>query len=157
MPTNPTLLEKLRPEPAVNANLPVPTPLPVAEKKQGWLGRLAGTAKAAGGKVVNLARRTKARVAQVAPGWLASGWGRLKVLAQGCWAFLVGVAGTSWQARQPLLLALGVGSVIGLGCYLAGPLVASTVSGLAAFVGSLVASARNAVRRALAGMTLQEA
>ena len=65
-----------------------------------------------------------ARVAQVAPGWLASGWGRLKVLAQGCWAFLVGVAGTSWQARQPLLLALGVGSVIGLGCYLAGPLVA---------------------------------
>jgi hypothetical protein len=46
-----------------------------------------------------------------------------------------------WPCRSPLLLALGVGLVLGVGCYLAGPFVAATVSGLAGFAGSLTVSA----------------
>jgi hypothetical protein len=46
-----------------------------------------------------------------------------------------------WQCRGPLLLALAVGLVLGVGCYLAGPFVAATVSGLAGFAGSLTVSA----------------
>jgi hypothetical protein len=46
-----------------------------------------------------------------------------------------------WQCRKPLLLALAVGLVLGVGCYLAGPFVAATVSGLAGFAGSLTVSA----------------
>jgi len=47
------------------------------------------------------------------------------VLARALGAFLGSAAGVAWQARQPLLVALGVGSVLGLGCYLAGPVVSS--------------------------------
>jgi hypothetical protein len=50
-----------------------------------------------------------------------------------------------------------VGSTLGLGCYLAGPVVSSTVSGFAGFVGSLVASAVNSLRRALLCFDLQDA
>jgi hypothetical protein len=46
--------------------------------------------------------------------------------------------------RKPLLVALAVGLVVGLGAYCAGPFVASFVSGLLAFVGALVV---NLVRR----------
>jgi hypothetical protein len=46
-----------------------------------------------------------------------------------------------WPCRRPLLLALGVGLVLGVGCYLAGPFLAATVSGLAGFAGSLAVSA----------------
>jgi hypothetical protein len=49
-----------------------------------------------------------------------------------------------WSYRKPLLIALTVGLVIGLGSYCAGPFVASFVSGVLAFVGALVV---NLVRR----------
>jgi hypothetical protein len=49
-----------------------------------------------------------------------------------------------WSYRKPLLIALTVGLVVGLGVYCAGPFVASFVSGLLAFVGALVV---NLVRR----------
>jgi hypothetical protein len=54
-----------------------------------------------------------------------------------------------WQCRSPLLLALGVGLVLGVGCYLAGPFVAATVSGLAGFAGSLMVSAMGQLYRLL--------
>ena len=53
--------------------------------------------------------------------------------------------------RKPLLVAMAVGTAVGLGCYLAGPAVSSAVSGLAGFVGSLVAGTRDRLRRMLAG------
>jgi hypothetical protein len=52
--------------------------------------------------------------------------------------------------RKPLLAALAVGTAVGLGCYLAGPAVSLAVSGLAGFVGALVAGTRNRLRRMLA-------
>ena len=61
-----------------------------------------------------------------------------------------------WLRPAPLLvvmalvIALAVGALLGVGCYCAGPVVASTVSGLAGFAGSLIASAIQALRRMLA-------
>ncbi len=41
------------------------------------------------------------------------------------------------QVRRLLAVALGIGVVVGVGCFVAGPIVASAVSGFAGFVGSL--------------------
>jgi hypothetical protein len=41
------------------------------------------------------------------------------------------------QVRRSLVVALGVGVLVAVGCFLAGPMVASAVSGFAGFVGSL--------------------
>jgi hypothetical protein len=51
--------------------------------------------------------------------------------------------------RKPLLVALAVGTAVGLGCYLAGPAVSSVVSGVTGFIGSLVASLLSRLRRML--------
>ena len=157
--TNPELLAKLRPEPAAPA---VPPPPPI--KGSGWFSRLAGVAKRAGGKAVNLARQACGKVAQQARGacqslstCLTKVFTRVKGLALGFWAWLCGAAGVAWRARKPLLLALGVGSVLGLGCYLAGPVVSSAVSGCAGFVAALVASAVNSMRRAFLCFALPDA
>jgi len=47
-----------------------------------------------------------------------------------------------WHGRKIVLAALGAGLLVGLGCYHASPLVASTVSGLAAFAGSVAGAGR---------------
>ena len=46
------------------------------------------------------------------------------------------------QVRRSLVLALGVGVILGVGCFVAGPLVASLVSGIAGFVVSLATALR---------------
>jgi len=157
--TNPELLEKLRPEPIPQAVPPTP-----AATGPGWLSRLAGLAKSACAKGCNLAKQGCSKVAQLArAGWAAVNAGvaylsgRVKVLARGLWAFLGGAVSVAWQVRKPLLIALSVGSAIGLGWYLAGPVVSSAVSGCAGFVGSLVARAVNCLRRALLAFDLQNA
>jgi hypothetical protein len=50
-----------------------------------------------------------------------------------------GVAGVRFirQVRRSLGMALGIGVLVGVGCFVAGPVVASAVSGVAGFVGSL--------------------
>jgi len=157
--TNPELLEKLRPEPVPQVVPPTP-----AAQGPGWLSRLAKVAKGVCKKACTLAHQACAKVAQVARclcrairAGAAQVSGRAKRLARGLWAFLGGAAGAAWRARQPLLIALGVGSVLGLGCYLAGPVVSSAVSGFAGFVASLVASAVNSLRRALLCLALPDA
>jgi len=157
--TNPELLEKLRPE-----TVPQAVPATPAAPGPGWLSRLAGVAKGACAKACNLARQACGKVAQLArAGWAAVNAGvayvsgRVKMLARALGAFLGSAAGVAWQARKPLLIALGVGSALGLGCYLAGPVVSSAVSGFAGFVGALVASTVNSLRRALLCFDLQDA
>jgi hypothetical protein len=157
--TNPELLARLRPEPVPQ---PVP-PTPVAPGP-GWLSCLAGAAKGACKKACNRTQQACSKVAQVARclcrairAGAAPVSGRATRLARGLGALLGGAAGVAWRARQPLLLALGVGAALGLGCYLAGPVVSSAVSGFAGFVASLVASAVNSLRRALRCFALQDA
>jgi hypothetical protein len=60
---------------------------------------------------------------------------------------LSGLLSMLWHGRKVVLAALGAGLLVGLGCYHAGPLVASTVSGLAAFAGSVAAGVGRWLRR----------
>jgi hypothetical protein len=48
----------------------------------------------------------------------------------------------AWKLRTPVLLALGVGGTLAVACYMAGPLFASAVSGLAGMSEVLKAKAR---------------
>jgi hypothetical protein len=57
------------------------------------------------------------------------------------WQVLPGLLLLVWRQRQALLLAVGIGSLVGLGCYLAGPLLASLTSGLTCVVLTLAAQA----------------
>jgi hypothetical protein len=156
---NPELLNKLRPEPGPRAGLPIPATPPPAVKRPGWLSRLAGTAQDACGKAANLLRQACRQVAQRACGAWESLWScltkaatRVKVLGRGVGAMLRGAAGVAWQLGQPLLIALGVGVALGLGGFLAGPVVSAAVNGIAGFLGSLVASTVNSQRQARTGV-----
>jgi hypothetical protein len=62
---------------------------------------------------------------------------RLTSVARAIWYH--GVAGVRFvrQVRRSLAVALSVGVLIGVGCFVAGPVVASAVSAFAGFVGSL--------------------
>jgi hypothetical protein len=99
--------------------------------------------------------RVAGKVAQAARNQLTVAWQEGKKLAQAGWAFLRTALGVAWQMRKPLVVAVGVGTVIGVGCYCAGPLVASTVSGLAGFTGALVASTVHALRQMFLNFNLE--
>jgi len=58
--------------------------------------------------------------------------------------------------RKPLVIAVVIGTLIGVGCFFAGPTVASLVSGLAGFITSLAASAMNRLRRMLMSDELED-
>jgi hypothetical protein len=55
-----------------------------------------------------------------------------------------------WRLRGPVLLALSVGGVVAWGCYVAGPLIASAVGGLAGAAETLTARARRLQMRPMA-------
>jgi ElaB/YqjD/DUF883 family membrane-anchored ribosome-binding protein len=65
------------------------------------------------------------------------------------WQGLPGLFLLLWQLRKPLLLAMGLGSMVGLSCYFAGPLVASLASGLSSIILTLAAQALLSFRRLL--------
>jgi hypothetical protein len=64
---------------------------------------------------------------------------------------LARTAAVALRLRRPLGLAVGVGVALGVGCYLAGPAIASALGGVAGFGASLTASALRGVRRSLRG------
>jgi hypothetical protein len=85
--------------------------------------------------------------------WNAVGAVRQKAhaLGAGCgltWTTLAALVPFAWKCRKQVALACVVGSALALGCWWAGPTVASTVSGLAGFAGSLFASVLKTIRRA---------
>jgi hypothetical protein len=53
------------------------------------------------------------------------------------------------KLRRPLLIAVGVGGVVGVGAYLFGPWLCTAFGGLAGFTTSLAVQARNYLRRSL--------
>jgi hypothetical protein len=155
--TNPDLLKRLRPN-----TTPAPSLFSrLAHHAHTFCGWLAGAAKAACSKVINVAKQTASKTTQAARGYakavctrLVSTCRRARALVGRIGTFLAVAADLGRQLRNRLLLALAVGVVVGLGCYLGGPVIASTVSGLAGFAGSLLASAINALRRGLASLQL---
>jgi hypothetical protein len=75
--------------------------------------------------------------------WLARAswrltWTGLRRLAAG----IRRLPGLIWRMRGPVLLALSVRGVVAWGCYVAGPLIASAVGGLAGAAETLSARAR---------------
>jgi hypothetical protein len=148
--SNPELLRRLRPEPAPGDGK--------ARRLAPWLcGGLAGALCQCWRGVSTAAAQVRQKVAEVATVMrtgrqaLASRvCGGLTAFGRRVWlggALLVLLAR---RYRKPLLTALAVGAAVGLGCYLAGPAVSSAVSGIAGFIGSLVASTLNRLRRMLA-------
>jgi hypothetical protein len=155
--SNPDLLARLRP-----ASKPEPATVPSPPRGPGWLGRLAGATRAAcqtAGQLVKKGASKVARVAgnvvQAARHQLAVTWQEGKKLAQAGWAFLRTALGVAWHMRKPLIIAVGAGTLIGVGCYCAGPVVASTVSGLAGFTGALVASTVHALQQMFLDLNLE--
>ena len=133
----PDLLQRL-PGPAVQAG-----PRPSALK------RLLAAARRTAGRVVsgigrcgrwlgrairNLPATTR-RLAAAAWRRTVSGMRWLLVAARG-WPAL------AWRLRGPVLMALSVGGAVAWGCYVAGPLIASAVGGLAEAAETLSARAR---------------
>jgi hypothetical protein len=62
---------------------------------------------------------------------------RLTNLGRWIWWGAVDASRIYRQIRRSLVVALGIGMMVGVGCFLAGPMVASAVSAFAGFVGSL--------------------
>jgi hypothetical protein len=149
--SNPELLRRLRPEPA-------PTAGKVGKLARWLCGGLAGALRRCWGGLAAVAELGRQKVAEVGATVRAgrqalvgrlrgalTGFGRRMWLG-GALAVLL-----ARRHRKPLLAALAVGTAVGLGCYLAGPAVSSAVSGLAGFVGALVAGALGRLRRVMAG------
>ncbi len=76
--------------------------------------------------------------------------------ARRVWLAAFVVRALARRFRRVLLVAVLSGLVVGLGCYLAGPAVASALSGLAGFVATLAASLLARLRRVLRRAALQE-
>jgi hypothetical protein len=145
--SNPQLLQRLRPEPAPTAGK--------ARRLARWLcAGLAAVLRRCRGGLAAVAEQGRQMVTEVAAtvragrqalaGRVRTG---LRALGRRLWlggALLVLLAR---RYRRSLLAALAVGAAVGLGCYLAGPVVSSVVSGLAGFVGSLAAGVVNRLRR----------
>jgi hypothetical protein len=145
--TSAELQRRLHPEPAARPGL--------LRRAAAALGRgLVSAVRGVWGWVSVMSARTREKAAGAvtalrgAPGALVASARRgLTAFARSVWpAGLVGVRLVR-RFRKPLLVALASGTAIGLGCYLAGPAVASAVSGLAGFAGSLGASALGRLRQ----------
>ena len=108
------------------------------------------------GKTRSLRGRAAVIVRAGVPALLGRARRGMTAFARRVWSGVVVAAGVACRYRRALVIAVLVGTVIGLGCYLAGPTVASCVSGVAGFVGSLVASALNHLRRVLGSDGVQD-
>jgi hypothetical protein len=84
-------------------------------------------------RLTDLLQQTSALLQVQRDQWASRCWG--------LWQVLPGLLLLVWRRRQSLLLAVGIGSLVGLSCYFAGPLLASLTSGLSSIVLTLVAQA----------------
>jgi hypothetical protein len=147
--SNPELLRRLRPEPAPATG--------TYRRLASWLcGGLAAVLRRCWRGLSTATAQVRQKAEEVTAALRA---GR-KALADRVRAGMTSFARRVWlggelvvllarRYRKPLLVALAVGAAVGLGCYLAGPAVSSAVSGLAGFVGALVAGTLSRLRRML--------
>jgi hypothetical protein len=152
--TNPQLRPLLQPAPAATDPVPAPERRPVLRRVGSWLagavtgawsktvgavrlswsrtttalrlacGKTVAVVRSGAAAVVSKARQVYRRTAAL----LHGGWLRAQVLWQ-----------LARRLGRPMVMALGVGTVVAAGCYLAGPAVASVVSGLASLALTLTA------------------
>ena len=112
-----------------------------AQTLKGWFTWVAGAAKA----ILNTGLKKISSVCAKVAGGVKQGWNwvatgtinagqQVVQTVRRCWARLVLIASLVKQLHKPVLVSLGVGTVVGLGCYLAGPVVAATISGFSSAV-----------------------
>jgi hypothetical protein len=132
--TNPELRRHLTPEPPV-------TPARTSESR--W-GNIAGFARRCGCRVWSGAVWLWSAITALIVFVLVAGQNvcqqvkrRVTSVARTIW--WRGLSGVRFvrQVRRSLAVAMGIGVQVGIGCFVAGPVVASAVSGVAGFVGSL--------------------
>jgi hypothetical protein len=147
--TNPELRQVLaaaaQPVPPTPPMTPIAVPEAPQPTTQTWVQWLLGTVQAAWDWVADKARQAALVDA------LAGQCGRTVRTWAGN-AGMLAVLLLWWlnQYRMQVLIAAGVGVGMGAACYLAGPLVASTVSGFAA---TLIAGVLGVLRRGWADLT----
>jgi hypothetical protein len=150
--TNAELRKRLGvvPTPASQPSAPVVVCLAdVARRCWNWLTGAWDTAKA-------VARLAGSKAMEVASRCLVAGRAKLQEVreharskARSGWMLAIALAALAKRFRKQLLVALGVGVLVGVVCYLSGREVASIGCGLAGFVGSLATGAVNRLRRML--------
>jgi hypothetical protein len=113
----------------------------LAEKARSCWSWLAGTAKAVWSKVIATATAAGDKVRQAPQ--------RVVRCARTGWMLMTTLASLAKRFRTQLLVALAVGLLVGVVCYVAGREVASVVCGLAASVGSLAAEVGSRLRKLL--------
>jgi hypothetical protein len=153
--TNPELHERLRPHfvPAAAPEPNAPVVSTVLQRAWGWL---AGKVRSAWQKTTSLLRRawfstvgamtlagTKSAAiirqgTTEACAKVQRACRRAKALLTGGWLRILALGGLAVRLRKPALVALGVGSAVAAGCCLAGPVVASVVSGVSSLLLTLV-------------------
>jgi hypothetical protein len=164
--TNPELQQRLRPSPSVASGESAPVFKPVLRRAWGWR---AGAAKGAWDRVAAVVRLTWSQAigavglagsktaAVVGHGVAAAGTmaqracRRAKALLVGGWLRAWALYQLARRLGRPALAALGVGAAVAVGCYLAGPAVASVVSGLTSLLLTLVAAALRSLGHLLHG------
>ena len=128
----------------------------LAEKARSCWNWLAGTAKAVWSKVVATATAAGDKVqAKVRP-FVTEATAKVRQAPQRVvrcvrtgWMLMTTLAALARRFRTQLLVALAVGVLVGVVCYVAGREVASVVCGLAASVGSLAAGVVSRLRELL--------
>jgi hypothetical protein len=137
--TNAELQKRL----AGNVHPSVPLMVRLAAKARSCWSWLKSTVKGACSRlkemVSSLATATSTRVHQVGK--------QITQRAKTCWMWTVALAALAKRFRLQLGVAVGVGLLVGVVCYLGGREIASLGCGLAGFVGSLATDAVDRVRR----------
>jgi hypothetical protein len=107
-------------------------------------------------QLVNVIDEVAQTCANVVAAGAVNAWTCGKSMVSSAWALLLLVWFVVRQFRTPLLIASSIGVVIGVGCYCAGPLVASAFGGFTSFAGSFIAVIVRMARRELSGLSPQK-
>jgi hypothetical protein len=159
--TNPELLRALQAQTA-------PTAEPAKSAQDGSLAKSLGqawqrTSAKVGEKAVAVGSWLSRACAWVGGSlrngcaWLSGACGRAATCVAAICGALPALLMILWTYRKPLLIALAVGLVIGLGCYFAGPLVSATFSGLMGFLGALVVNLLQRLRQVIEAVRVRSA
>jgi hypothetical protein len=107
-------------------------------------------------KAKGLRTRTATFVRESVPALIGRIRRGMSRFARSVWLKGVMVLSLARHFRKPLLIAVVIGTLLGVGCFFAGPAVSSVVSGFAGFIMSLAASAMNRLRRMLMGDEMED-
>jgi hypothetical protein len=139
--TNSELQKRL----AGNVQPPVPLMVWLAAKARSCWSWLKSTVKGACSKVKQMASSLSA----VAAAKVQKAREQVVQRAKMCWMWTVALAALAKRFRVQLLVATGIGVLVGVACYLGGREVASVGCGLAGFIGSLTSDLLSRLRRRL--------